>query len=208
MNILLLVLMLAILVACGADKTPAAVPGTGRNLQFNGKPLTAEGLAVIARLEALYGTILPDGAYWYDPVCGTFGSWGGPGRFILAPNLALGGPVPANASGGGTGVFVNGRELHPWDVLYLKHLLNTPTIIPGRYFVDAHFNSGQEGGPILCNLAYLAQQNGGFTSRSDDPYKGTSHSISSEGVSFTNRNGKTESWYPGVGSVDRRETSE
>jgi hypothetical protein len=117
---------------------------------------------------------------------------------ILPANLSLGGSVPANASGGGTGVFTNGRELHPFDVLYLQHLLGP--IQPGRYVVDAFGNAGLEGGPILVNLIMAAQQRGGFSAYSSNPHANTRSSISSEGVSFTNSTGKTISWYPGLGS--------
>jgi hypothetical protein len=177
--------------------SPAAAPA-GRSVQFNGHVLDADGLATLTKLEAAYGTRLPDGAYWYDPVCGAFGAWGGPVVVILPAGLSLGGPVPANASGGGTGVFTNGRELHAFDVLYLQHLLGP--IQPGRYFTDALGNAGLEGGPVLVNLVAAAQQRGGFSSYSSNPNTGTRSSISSEGVSFTNSTGKTISWYPGLGS--------
>ncbi len=169
-----------------------------RAIRFNGHPLDADGLATLAKLEAAYRTHLPDGAYWYDPKCGAFGAWGGPVLVIIPAGLALGGPVPANASGSGTGIFVNGRELHAFDVLYLQHLLGPIQL--GRYFTDAFGNAGLEGGPVLVNLLQAAQQRGGFSSYKSNAYSGTSSSISSEGVSFTNSTGKTVSWYPGLGS--------
>jgi hypothetical protein len=182
-----------------AAKPSAPSPDPGvRAVRFNGHALDAGGFATLARLEAAYRTRLPDGAYWYDPVCGAFGAWGGPVLVILPAGLALGGPLPANASGGGTGIFVNGREIHAFDALYLRHLLGP--INPGRYFTDAYGNAGPEGGPVLVNLLQAAQQRGGFSSYKSDPYSGKSSSISSEGVSFTNRTGKTVSWYPGLGS--------
>jgi hypothetical protein len=194
MQMLLLLLCLSLLLSCGADPT---VP-PGRSVQFNGRALAPDGLAMLAQLEAAAGRSLPDGAYWYDPICGAFGAWGGPVVAILPPGLPLGGPVPANASGGGTGVFTNGRELHAFDVLYLQHLLGP--IRPGRYFTDAMGNAGLEGGPVLVNLVAAAQQRGGFSSYSANAHANTRSSISSEGVSFTNSTGKTVSWYPGLGS--------
>lgn len=179
----------------------AAVPKADsavRAVKFNGHALDADGLATLAKLEAVYRTRLPDGAYWYDPACGAFGAWGGPVLVILPAGLNLGGPVPADASGGGTGVFVNGREIHAFDALYLQHLLGP--IKPGRYFTDAYGNAGLEGGPIMVNLLQAAQQRGGFSSYKANANSGESSSISSEGVSFTNSTGKTVSWYPGLGS--------
>jgi hypothetical protein len=73
--------------------------------------------------------------------------------------LALGGALPANASGGGqgtlTGVFINGREAHPADVAGLRGLVGA--VVPGHWWVDANGNYGQEGGPALGNLVALAR---------------------------------------------------
>lgn len=182
-----------------AGSLPVASADSGvRAVKFNGRALETDGLSTLAQLEAAYRTRLPDGAYWYDPVCGAFGAWGGPVLMVLPAGLALGGPVPADASGGGTGIFVNGREIHAFDALYLQHLLGP--IQPGRYFTDAYGNAGLEGGPVLVNLLQAAQQRGGFAHYSSNPHAGTRHSISSEGVSFTSSTGKTVSWYPGLGS--------
>jgi len=54
-------------------------------------------------------------------------------------------------------------ELHPFDVLYLQHLLGS--IQPGRYFTDAFGTdafgyAGLEGGPVLVGLIAAAQQRG------------------------------------------------
>jgi hypothetical protein len=57
--------------------------------------------------------------------------------------------MPANCSGQGTGVFVNGRELHPADVLTLTQLT---LVAPGRYWMDANGNFGFEGDAALTNL--------------------------------------------------------
>lgn len=200
MPMIFLALSLCVLLcACGEDPvTPTAPTTPVRMIQFNGHALDANGFATLTQLEAAAGKRLPDGAYWYDPMCGAFGAWGGPVVAILPAGLKLGGPVPANASGSGTGVFTNGRELHVFDVLYLQHLLGP--IQPGRYFTDAFGNAGLEGGPVLLNLVAAAQQRGGFSSYSSNAHANTRNSISSEGVSFTNSTGKTVSWYPGLGS--------
>lgn len=78
---------------------------------------------------------------------------------FIAPALALGGPLRPDASGRGhTGVFVNGRELHPYDVMALQTV--TGPIVPGRYFITAMGLAGYEGGPALWNLAQMAAQAG------------------------------------------------
>jgi hypothetical protein len=122
-------------------------PAAGRNVTFNGRALTPDQMKKLAFLEAYFGQRLPDGKYWYDNRSGAMGMWGGPAMVILPPNLGFGGPMPANASGGGTRMFVNGRELHPIDVARLGG-----PAVPGRFWLDANGNYGIEGGPMLGNL--------------------------------------------------------
>src|SRR5262245_54054203 len=129
-----------------------------RRITFNGGPLDQRGWLVLNQLEALARTRLPNGDYWYDPRSGVSGRWGGPAAVLLIPGLPLGGRLPANASGGGsgrlTGIFVNGRELHPDDVRALIALYGQAW--PGRWWVDGYGNFGPEGGPPLGNLRQAA----------------------------------------------------
>jgi hypothetical protein len=132
---------------------------TARRISFNGRPLSAAQRGTLARLEQRIGT-LPDGEYWYDPRSGAAGRWGGPALALLPAGLDLGGPLPANASGGGsgrlTGVFINGRELHPADVAGLMALLGQ--VWPGRWWVDGQGNFGAEGSPVpIGNLVAAAR---------------------------------------------------
>jgi hypothetical protein len=133
-------------------------PTAGRAVRFNGRPLEPRELATLERIERAIGRI-PDGDYWYDPRTGASGRWGGPALAFLPAGLELGGAVPAAASGGGrgtlTGVWVNGRELHPVDVAGLQELVGQ--VLPGRWWVDASANYGLEGGPPMGNLLALAQ---------------------------------------------------
>ena len=71
--------------------------------------------------------------------------------------------MPPNCSGGGTGVFVNGRELHPMDVTALQRII---PVVPGRFWLDARGNGGPEGGAATFNLIALAQQAGAGSSQS------------------------------------------
>jgi hypothetical protein len=143
----------------GASAPSSTAPGSppARRISFNGKPLSRAQLATLARLEG-QGRV-PDGEYWYDAKTGAAGPWGGPALAFLPAGLDLGGPMPANASGGGqgmlTGVFINGRELHPIDVAGLQDLLGA--VYPGRWWVDAQGNYGMEGGPPMGNLLVIAQ---------------------------------------------------
>ena len=125
--------------------------------------VTVNGRAPSARELLAVGAVAP-GAYWYDTATGAVGQWGGPTAGFIGPGLGLGGPLPANASGGGdgrlTGVFINGRELHPIDVQQLTALMRTP-VMRGRWWMDAQGNAGAEGGPFLFNLYAVARASGG-----------------------------------------------
>jgi len=140
-----------------APGTPAAAPAA-RAVRFNGRSLSSGERQTLEKLERTIGRV-PDGDYWYDRRTGASGRWGGPTLAFLPAGLELGGAVPANASGGGqgtlTGVFVNGREAHPTDVAGLSALVGA--VLPGRWWVDASGNYGQEGGPPMGNLVALAQ---------------------------------------------------
>src|SRR5262249_51821085 len=133
-----------------------AKEGSMSEVVINGVQLSA---AEIDRLAHPSGARIPPGRYWYDPACGAWGIEGGPGLGLVAAGQSLGGKLRPEASGGGngrlTGVFVNGRELHPTDVMALAQL---GPVYPGRYWVDAAFNFGLEGYPQpLGNLAAAAR---------------------------------------------------
>jgi hypothetical protein len=146
---------------------------SGRAVRFNGRALDAAGLEVLARLERAVGT-LADGDYWYDPRSGASGRWGGPALAFLPAGLPLGGPLPAEASGGGrgnlTGVFVNGRELHPVDVAGLQEIVGV--VVPGRWWVDATGAYGLEGGPPAGNLVAMARARQGGSRAWSRHYEG------------------------------------
>jgi hypothetical protein len=142
----------------GESPAPAAsAPAAStRQVVINGQRLAD---ADLARIEAAQQIRIPDADYWYDPVLGAWGARGGPTMGFIAPGLALGGALSADASGGGTSVFVNGREIHPDDLHALQRI--TGPIAPGRYFIDAHGLAGFEGGPPQWNLAALAAPSAG-----------------------------------------------
>lgn len=120
-----------------------------KQIVVNRKPLTA---TEITSIEQQYGVVLVEGEYWYDRECGAWGIEGGPTLGFVMPGLQVGGALRADSSGGNTQVFINGRELHLIDVMGLQQFL--PVQI-GRYWVDAFWNCGYEGGPALFNLAQL-----------------------------------------------------
>lgn len=143
--------------AAGNEPTssqPADAP-TVRKVIVNGKLLRDDQVKF---LEQKYGSQLPDGYYWYDRMCGAWGIMGGQVLCTLEPNHDIGGPLQPGASGGNTGVFINGRELHYLDIALLQRVV--PMIIPGRWWLDVYGNFGSEGGPMLGNLWALAQNQG------------------------------------------------
>jgi hypothetical protein len=108
----------------------------------------------IAALERAYRTRLLPGSYWYDSRSGLWGDEPGPAKGQIAPGLRLGGALSPRASvghgAGITGVFVNGRELHPQEVVYLQRLYGQ--VVPARYWLDARGIGGYEGGPAAFDL--------------------------------------------------------
>ncbi len=110
--------------------------------------------AALAGIEQRYGVRIDAAEYWYDPALGAWGLLGGPALGFIMPGLELGGPLAADASGNGTSVFVNGRALHPVDLVRLQTI--TGPIAPGRYFLLANGLAGFEGGPPLWNLLAMA----------------------------------------------------
>src|SRR5262245_38405135 len=93
---LMTVLSGLLLLAESSSVLSAAQSGrTQRLITFNGGPLDERGWRVLNQLEALARTRLPDGAYWYDPLSGASGRWGGPAAILLLPGLPLGGRLPA-----------------------------------------------------------------------------------------------------------------
>jgi hypothetical protein len=149
-------MLLVVVAACGRPAWMAQQEQTPRAVRVNKALLGRAELDTLAQVEASYNTRLPDGEYWYDAKSGAFGRWGGPAEAVIPPGLALGGPLPPDASGGGTGIYVNGRELHPIDRDRLQVLLGG-VIAAGRYWVDGQGNAGQEGGPPVVNLYAAAR---------------------------------------------------
>ncbi len=121
----------------------------GLEIIVNGERLRPETLQMLQQARVP----LRSGRYWYDRVSGLWGAEGGPALAQGLPGLALGGALQAQASGGLTAVFVNGRALHPTDIAVLQRCL--PVVLPGRYWLTAAGIGGLEGGPPLFNLTAL-----------------------------------------------------
>ena len=124
---------------------------------INGKALDQNE---IFQLQQTVGAQIIPGNYWYDQMSGLWGYIGGPYSGQILPGLNLGGPLAPDASGGGTNVFINGREIHPAELLQLQRSYGV--VNPGRYWLNAQGIGGYEGGPAQFNLMPqgAASQNG------------------------------------------------
>lgn len=131
----------------------------GRHILINGQAVTPHQMSQIVTIEGSVGYQIPDGQYWYDPMSGLWGLWGGPALGYLSAGMTLGGPLPPNASGGGagnwTGVFINGREIHPTEVDLLRSFAVVPA---GQYWLDGQGNFGPENAAMMFNIFQLTQQ--------------------------------------------------
>jgi hypothetical protein len=194
---LLPVLAASLILACfcvsaqttgGAEKTDAP-----REVYINRVKLDS---AFVLAAEAQYQTTIQDGHYWYDAACGAWGVEDGPTAGFLIAGLDLPGPMPADISGGGTGIFVNGREVHVLDQQALRQVFGQT--IPGRYWLDAHGNLGPEGGPAFANLALAMQRARESVTHGYDGTYGARGTLAGGMYSGRTASGKSVFWYPGM----------
>jgi hypothetical protein len=141
------ILLVMITLLVGALPPSGFADGSSQNIYVNGVKLDR---TTIRSLEVYYGVQMRSGRYWYDKVSGLWGLEGGPSMGQIMPALNVGGSLKVHASGGTTGVFINGRELHPLEVRYLMSIFGQ--VIPGRYWLNAQGIGGFEGGPPMFNL--------------------------------------------------------
>lgn len=133
-------------------------------VRINDQVMTPEMLSrLFAMLGAPADTEIRPGHYWYDAFSGLWGEMGGPTQGQILPGLQLGGMLRADASGQtGTGVFINGRQLHATEVETLRSLFGV--VYPGRYWMNAMGIGGFEGGPATFDVGAAVrrqQQQGG-----------------------------------------------
>lgn len=132
--------------------TPAALPDDGEDRRGSGVVVNRVDLdrATIARLERTLGSPVPPGRYWYDARCGAWGHEGRGTEGFLPARLPLGGKLRRDASGGRSGVFINGRELHHTEVADLVR--SGVPVVPGRFWLDERGVGGYEGQPPSFDL--------------------------------------------------------
>ena len=133
-------------------------------IHVNGQPLSAE---TVRALQQIYPVAIAPGRYWYDRISGAYGREGSPIAGQMIAGLELGGPLRSDASGGTSGVFINGRQVTVGEKAYLEQLCLTP-IAPARYWILFNGIGGIEGGPPSFNLGQCPglQQNNAPRSQS------------------------------------------
>ncbi|XP_077227406.1 uncharacterized protein LOC143860583 [Tasmannia lanceolata] len=123
------------------------------NVSINGQPIPDR---LVKKAEKLAGPILP-GQYWYDCRAGFWGVMGQQCIGIIPPSIEeFNYPMPKNCAGGNTGIFVNGRELHPKDFELLASR-GLPTSSDMSYIIDISGRVVDEAtGEELVSLGKLA----------------------------------------------------
>lgn len=188
--------------AANAPTSIATPNGAGqRAVYINRMKLTP---AQLQALETTYQTRIENGRYWYDAVCGAWGVEGGPTAGFILAGLDLPKPLPPDISGGGTGIFINGREIHVLDQKGLQQLFGVA--YRGRYWLDAQGNLGLEGGPAIVNIVAAIQaaqrqqsvsQSGSVTHGYNSAY-GARGTVGGGMYSGRTASGKSVFWYPGM----------
>ncbi|MEM7763951.1 MAG: hypothetical protein AAF290_07700 [Pseudomonadota bacterium] len=153
LNIAALLLLALPAIALGDDsRAEASAPP----VIVNGETLSKQD---VMQLRQLYGTVVP-GDYWYDSLSGLYGKRNGPPEGQLHAGLRVGGALSPKASGGGhgrmTGVFINGREIHPLEYRFYQSLFGQ--VLPGRFWMNAQGVGGYVGGPPIFNVVQAMQQ--------------------------------------------------
>ena len=154
----LLHFILAILLLTGCADS-AAQAEQNPQIIVNGSALSDSD---IEHMIGLYGQVYV-GRYWYDKASGLYGYEGKGAAGQLHAGLPIGGPLATSASGGGngrlTGVFINGREIHPDEYAFLQQIFGQ--VLPGRFWMNAQGVGGYEGGPAFFNVAQAMRAAGG-----------------------------------------------
>ncbi len=196
-------MLLPVLLCCALESSPVRSEPRPETTQvsINGTELDR---AMLERIEERTGQILPPGQYWYDTLTGAWGYLGHGTAGFTTPGLSLPGPLHADASGGNTDVFINGRELADSDVRALQ-AIGIP-VQRGRWSMDAWGNAGVEGYPPSFNIWVIARSTAATSSNGDSIYrtwgsgdnKGSTWIGSDGSMSHsTTINGKTYDYYVG-----------
>jgi membrane-associated protease RseP (regulator of RpoE activity) len=131
----------------------AASQGVKTGIFINGREISPQQ---VQQLRMTYGYVAPPGQYWYDPRSGLYGVMGYEAAGFMQPGHDFG-PLPANASNGNTGVFINGRQINMAEAMFCQRLFGA--VYQGRWWLDGRTgNLGAEGNPMPVANVYMALQ--------------------------------------------------
>lgn len=146
----------------------AALCSLPANAQFrvivNGRPLTRMQAVM---LQTLYGAVPPPGRHWYEPGSGLYGLEGREASGFVRPNHTFA-PLQADASGGDTNIFLNGRELNRAGATFCRAILGEG-FGQGRWWLTGTGLVGVEGdrtplatvAPALTAIVHQQMQSAG-----------------------------------------------
>ncbi len=177
--------------------SPAArggtLPGGRTGVFINGREITP---AQAQQLRATYGYVAPSGQYWYDTASGLYGMMGREAAGFMQPGHDFG-PLPANASNGTTGVYINGRQINMAEAMYCQRLFGA--VYQGRWWLDGRTgNLGAEGNPMPLTNVYAALRQSQRSSQGGGGYSWHSKVTGASGGSDGNCSYVS---IPGSGSV-------
>lgn len=111
----------------------------------------------MAALQTSYGEVHA-GRYWYDSLAGLWGYENGPTQGKAYANVYFRGKLPADISGRGTSIFINGREIHDKEKQYLESIYGTGNVKTGRYWLNHRGEGGYEGGVAFFKIPQLTKR--------------------------------------------------
>jgi hypothetical protein len=153
--------------AASQAAVPASLTQPERNAQTQGGQMADSTKIFVNQKEAsreqleelkrMYGMAPPAGRYWYDSRSGLYGAWGFEAAGYIRPGHIFA-PLPADASRGNTGVFINGRQINLVEAMFYKQIFGA--VYPGRWWLDGNTgNLGMEGNPLpMANIVVALQQ--------------------------------------------------
>jgi hypothetical protein len=118
-------------------------------------------LADLRELQAVLGEAPAPGRYWYDPRSGLWGLQTHGAGGVTRPGLRVPAALPADASQGTSGVFVNDRQLTTRELGLMAELLGWDArsdSLAGRYVLDEQGRLYSIHGRYLGSLASAAPQ--------------------------------------------------
>ena len=135
----------------------SAEPLPSEPVYLNGQQLSD---ADLGELQAVLGRAPAPGRFWYDPRSGLWGLQEHGAGGVTRPGLRVPAPLPADASRGTSGAFINDRQLTARELSTMAQLLGWDAqslrALTGRYVLDEQGGLYSAQGRYLGNLSTAA----------------------------------------------------